>query len=92
MREKHIAGIGGGLFLVSLLIIVIAPVFEEVKDNVFVEGKTPGFTQLEELKNEAKDQLHNNPTLDEFQDLLGNVTDDMKENLKTNIDKTFSDI
>jgi len=92
MREKHIAGIGGGLFLVSLLIIVIAPVFEEVKDNVFVEGKTPGFTQLEELKDEAKGQLQNNTTLDEFKELLGNLTDDMRENFKTKINSTFSDV
>ena len=90
MKEKHIAGLGGGLIIGSLLIIILSPFFDEVQEEVFVEGRTPGFTQLQELKDEARGQIHNNTALDEFQELVGNVTGDIRDNLKSNIDKTFS--
>jgi len=92
MNEKHVAGFGGGLIIISLLLIVVSPVFDQVKDEVFVKGGTPGFTQLGELKDEAKAHLQNNTALDDFRELVGNVTDDMSKNVKTNIHQTFSDM
>ena len=92
MKEKHVAGLGGGLILVSFLVIILSPFYDEVKDEVFVEGKSPGFTQLAEIRDEAKGQLHNNTALDEFQEFVGNVTGEMRDNITTKIDDTFSDV
>jgi len=91
MRDKHIAGLGGGLILMSLMIIILSPFYDDIQDEVFVEGKTPGFTQLAEIKDEAKGQLHNNTALDEFQEMVGSVTGEMRENISTGIRNTFSD-
>ncbi len=92
MKEKNIAGYGGGLILISLLIIILSPFFEEVKDKVFVEDGTPGFTQLQEIKDEAKAKLQNSTVVEGFQELVGNVSDGMREDITTKIKKTFSDI
>ncbi len=92
MRDKHIAGLGGGLILMSFMIIILSPFYDDIQDEVFVEGKTPGFTQLAEIRDEARGQIQNNTALDEFQEFVGNVTGEMRENIKTNIDNTFSDV
>lgn len=92
MKDKHIIGYGGGLILLSFLIIILSPIFEDVKDQVFVEDATPGFTQLEEIKDEAKGQLANSTAVEEFQELVGNVTDEMRKNITTKIKETFSDV
>jgi len=92
MKEKHIAGYGGGLLLISLLIIILSPFVEGVMDKVFVEDGTPGFTQLQEIKDEVKSNLENSTVVEGFQDLVGNVTDEMRESITTKIQKTFSDV
>jgi len=92
MNEKHIAGFGGGLILMSFLIIILSPFFEEVKDKVNDEGGTLGFTQLQEIKDEAKGTLQNSSVIKGFQELLGNVTGEMKDSITTKINNTFSDI
>ncbi len=91
MRDKHIAGLGGGLILASFLVIILSPFYDEIQDEVFIEGKTPGFTQLAEIKDEAKSQLQNSTALEDFQEFVGNVTGDMRENISTGIHNTFSD-
>jgi len=83
MKEKNIAGYGGGLILISLLIIILSPFFEEIKDKVFVEDGTPGFTQLQEIKDEVKGNLQNSTVIEGFQELVGNVTDEMREKMKS---------
>ena len=92
MKEKNIAGYGGGLILISLLIIILSPFFEEIKDKVLVEDGTPGFTQLQEIKDEVKDKIQNSTVIEGFQELVGNVSDGMREDITTKIKKTFSDV
>jgi len=86
------AGFGGVVILMSFLIIIFSPVLEEVKDQVFVEDGLPGFTLLQAIKDEGKGQLQNNTIIEEFQELVGNVTDEMRENITTKINQTFSDV
>ena len=85
-------GFGGVVILMSFLIIIFSPVLEEVKDQVFVEDGLPGFTLLQAIKDEGKSQLQNNTIVEEFQELVGNVTDEMRENITTKINQTFSDV
>ena len=85
-------GFGGVVILMSFLIIIFSPVLEEVKDQVFVEDGLTGFTLLQAIKDEGKDQLQNNTIIEEFQELVGNVTDEMRENITTKINQTFSDV
>jgi len=85
-------GFGGVVILMSFLIIILSPVLEEVKDQVFVEDGLPGFTLLQAIKDEGKAKLQNNTIIEEFQELVGNVTDEMRENITTKINKTFSDV
>jgi len=74
MNEKYIAGIGGGLILTSFLIIVFFFVAEGVDDKYIVQNGTPGFSQLQTIKDDAKESLENNTILENFKQLVGNVT------------------
>ena len=89
MNEKYIAGVGGGLILFSFLIIVLFPVFESVKDKVIIENGTPGFSQLRAIKDEAKDSFKNNTVVEEFRELVGNVTNEMQEQIIVGVNQTF---
>jgi len=59
---------------------------------LFLEDGTPGFTQLQEIKDEVKGNLQNSTVVEGFQELVGNVTDEMRENITTKITETFSDV
>ena len=63
MNEKYLAGLGAGLIILSFGIILLYPVFLEVKDTVEVENGAPGFAQLRAIKDEAKEKITNNTVL-----------------------------
>ena len=89
MNEKYIAGIGGGLILTSFLIIVFFFVAEGVDDKYIVQNGTPGFSQLQTIKDDAKESLENNTILENFKQLVGNVTYEMKEKISVGINETL---
>ncbi len=91
MNEKYIAGIGGGLILTSFLIIVFFFVAEGVDDKYIVQNGTPGFSQLHTIKDDAKESLENNTILENFKQLVGNVTFEMKEKLSIGINETLGE-
>ena len=88
MNEKYIAGVGGGLILFSFGIIVLFFVFQGVEDKVAIQNGTPGFSQLNAIKDEAKNQLQNKTVIEEFKKIVGNVTDKMHESIREGINKT----
>jgi hypothetical protein len=91
MNEKYIAGIGGGLILTSFLIIVFFFVAEGVDDKYIVQNGTPGFSQLQTIKDDAKESLENNTILENFKQLVGNVTYEMKEKISVGINETLGE-
>ncbi len=92
MREIHLAGIGGGLILASFAIIVSFFIFQGVEEQVIVENGAPGFSQLAAIRDGAKNTLQNNSVVEEFKELVGNVTDQVKEKISTAINQTSSEI
>ncbi len=89
MNEKILAGIGGGLILTSFLIIVLFFVFEGVDDKYIVQNGTPGFSQLQTIRDEAKESLQNNTIIENFKQVVGNFTYEMKEKITIGINETF---
>jgi hypothetical protein len=89
MNEKIIAGFGGGLILVSFLIIIFYPLFIEVNEKIPTSKGTPGFSQLQSLKDGAKNSFDNNTFVEEFRKLVGNASENMKNQITAGIDETF---
>jgi len=89
MNEKYIAGIGGGLILTSFLIIVLYPLVEEVSQKIPTKNGIPGFSQLQAIKDEAKVSFQNNTVIEEFQELVGNVTNEIKNKISVGVNQTF---
>ena len=89
MNEKYIAGVGGGLILVSFLIIVLYPLVQEFNENIPTKNGTPGFSQLQAIKDEAKVSFQNNTVIEEFRELVGNVTNEMKNKISVGVNQTF---
>ncbi len=92
MKEKYLAGIGGGLILTSFAIIVSFFVFQEFDERIVVKNGPPGFAQLGAIRDEAKNTLQNNSVVEEFKELVGNVTDQVKEKLSPVVNETMSEI
>ena len=89
MNDKILASIGGGLILTSFLIIVLFFVAEGVDEKYIVQNGTPGFSQLQTIRDEAKVSLQNNTVFEEFRELVGNVTNEMKNKITVGINQTF---
>ncbi len=91
MNEKYIAGVGGGLILASFAIIVSFFVFQGVEEQVVVENGAPGFSQLAAIRDGAKNSLQNNSVVEEFKELLGNVSDQVIEKISPVVNQTMSE-
>ena len=92
MKEMHLAGIGGGLILASFAIIVSFFVFQGVEEQVVIENGAPGFSQLAAIRDGAKNTLKNNTVVEEFKELVGNVTDEVQEKFSPVVNQTMSGI
>ena len=92
MKEKYLAGIGGGLILASFAIIVSFFVFQGVEEQVVVENGAPGFSQLAAIRDGAKNTLQNNSVVEEFKELVGKVSNQVKEKISPVVNQTFSEI
>jgi len=71
MKEKYLAGLGGGLFLAVFAIIVSFSVFQGLEEQFVVEKGPIGFSQLAAIRDVAKDTLKNNIVVEEFKELFG---------------------
>ena len=71
MVIKYLAGLGGGLFLVSFAIIVSFFVFQGLEEQVVVENGLPGFSQLAAIRDGVKDTLKNNIVVEKFKEISG---------------------
>ncbi len=91
MREIHLAGIGGGLILASFAIIVSFFVFQGVEEQVVIENGAPGFSQLAAIRDGAKNTLQNNSVVEEFKELVGNVSDQVIEKISPVVNQTMSE-
>ena len=91
MNEKILAGIGGGLILTSFLIIVLFFVAEGVDEKYIVQNGTPGFSQLQTIRDDAKETIRNSTILENFKQFAGNVTYEMKDKITMAINKTFGE-
>ena len=92
MREIHLAGIGGGLILASFAIIVSFFVFQGVEEQVVVENGAPGFSQLAAIRDGVKSTLENQTVIEEFKELVGNVSKQVKQGTSPVINQTISEI
>ncbi len=92
MKEKYLAGIGGGLILASFAIIVSFFVFQEFDERIVVKNGPPGFSQLAAIRDEAKNTLKNNTVVEEFKELVGNVTDEVKGKFSPVVNQTISGV
>jgi len=91
MNEKILAGIGGGLILTSFLIIVLFFVAEGVDDRYIVQNGTPGFSQLQTFRDDAKERIQNSTIFENFKQIAGNVTYEMKEKISLGINETLGE-
>jgi len=91
MNDKILAGIGGGLILTSFLIIVLFFVAEGVDEKYIVQNGTPGFSQLQTIRDDTKESLKNSTILENFRQLLGNVTYEMKDKITMGINATLGE-
>jgi len=91
MKEKYLAGIGGGLILASFAIIVSFFIFQGVEEQVIVENGAPGFSQLAAIRDVAKNTLQNNSVVEEFKELVGKVSNQVKEKISPVVNQTFSE-
>ena len=91
MNEKILAGIGGGLILTSFLIIVLFVVFEGVDEKYVSPNGTPGFSQLQTIRDDAKASLKNSTIIENFKQIVGNVTYEMKEKISIAINETVGE-
>ena len=71
MKQKYLAGLGGGLFLATFAIIVSFSVFQGLEEQFVVEKRSTGFSQLVAISDGAKDTLENNIVVEEFKELFG---------------------
>ncbi len=81
MNDKHLAGIGGGVILASFAIIVSFFVFQGVEEQVVIENGAPGFSQLAAIRDEGKDTIDNNTVVEEFKELVGNLSNQVIEKI-----------
>ena len=91
MKEKYLAGVGGGLILASFAIIVSFFVFQGVEEQVVIENGAPGFSQLAAIRDGAKNSLQNNSVVEEFKELVGKVSNQVKEKISPVVNQTFSE-
>jgi len=91
MKEKYIAGIGGGLILASFAIIVSFFIFQGVEEQVIVENGIPGFSQLAAIRDGAKNTLQNNSVVEEFKELVGKVSNQIVEKISPVVNQTMSE-
>jgi len=91
MKEKYLAGIGGGLILASFGIIVSFFVFQGVEEQVVVENGAPGFSQLAAIKDGAKNTIQNNSVVEEFKELVGNLSNQVQEKISPVVNQTMSE-
>ena len=92
MKEKYLAGVGGGLILASFAIIVSFFVFQGVEEQVVIENGAPGFSQLAAIRDGAKNSLQNNSVVEEFKELVGKVSDQVIEKISPVVNQTMSEI
>ncbi len=91
MNDKVLAGIGGGLIFTSFLIIVLFFVAEGVDEKYIVQNGTPGFSQLQTIRDDAKETIRNNTIIENFKQFAGNVTYAMKDKITMAINATFGE-
>ncbi len=91
MNEKILAGIGGGLIFTSFLIIVLFFVAEGVDEKYIVQNGTPGFSQLQTLRDDAKETIQNSSIIENFKQFAGNVTYEMKDKISIGINATLGE-
>jgi len=89
MNEKILAGIGGGLILTSFLIIVLFFVAEGVDEKYIVQNGTPGFSQLQTIRDDATETIRNSTIIENFKQVVGNVTYEMKDKITIAINETL---
>ena len=91
MNDKILAGIGGGLIFTSFLIIVLFFVAEGVDEKYIVQNGTPGFSQLQTIRDDAKETIQNSSIIENFKQFAGNVTYEMKDKITMGINATLGE-
>jgi hypothetical protein len=91
MNDKVLAGIGGGLIFTSFLIIVLFFVAEGVDEKYIVQNGTPGFSQLQTIRDDAKETIQNSSIIETFKQFAGNVTYEMKDKISIGINETIGE-
>jgi len=91
MNDKYLAGVGGVLILTSFAIIVSFFVFQEIEEQVVIQNGAPGFSQLAAIRDEGKNTFDNNTVVEEFKELVGNLSEQVVEKISPVINQTKSE-
>ncbi len=91
MNDKYLAGVGGVLILTSFAIIVSFFVFQEIEEQVVIQNGPPGFSQLAAIRDEGKDRFDNNTVVEEFKELMGNLSNQVIEKISPVINQAKSE-
>ncbi len=91
MNDKYLAGVGGVLILTSFAIIVSFFVFQEIEEQVVIQNGAPGFSQLAAIRDEGKNTIDNNTVVEEFKELVGNLSNQVIEKISPVINQAKSE-
>ena len=91
MNDKYLAGVGGVLILTSFAIIVSFFVFQGVEEQVVIQNGAPGFSQLAAIRDEGKNTIDNNTVVEEFKELVGNLSNQVIEKISPVINQAKSE-
>jgi hypothetical protein len=91
MNDKYLAGVGGVLILTSFAIIVSFFVFQEIEEQVVIQNGAPGFSQLAAIRDEGKNTIDNNTMVEEFKELVGNLSNQVIEKISPVINQAKSE-
>ncbi len=91
MNDKYLAGVGGGLILASFAIIISFFVFQGVEEQVVIQNGAPGFSQLAAIRDQGKNTIDNNTVVEEFKELVGNLSNQVIEKISPVINQAKSE-
>jgi len=87
---RHVAVFGGVFLILSFGIVFFSIFYVDIDKEIVGQNKTLSFTQVQETRDFTIKKLADNTALNEFGELLGTHTNQIKEKITTYIHKTFS--
>ena len=87
---RYLAVLGGVFLMLSFGIVFFSIFYVDIDKEITVQNKTLGYTQVQETRDFTIKKLKDNAAVNEFGELLGTHTNQIKEKITTYIHETFS--